>query len=87
MPREVPLSVATGYNGSMADQKSPATDVDPSLLDSAKVIVRGVLRHKSADVHLPGSRARGTQRRTSEIDVAIEAMGPTSEVVALAHEW
>ena len=70
----------------MADQKSPATDGDPSLLDSARLIVRGFLGHKSVDVHLPGSRARGTQCRTSDIDVAIEAMGPTSEVVSLAHK-
>ena len=87
MPREVPLYVATGYNDGMADQKSPATDLDPSLLESAKVIVQGVLCHTSADGHLLGSRARGTQRRTSDIDVAIEAMGATSEVVARAHEW
>ena len=58
----------------MAHQKLPATAVDPALLERVKGIVRGVLGHTPVHVYLFGSWARGTQRSTSDIDVAIESV-------------
>ena len=60
----------------MALQKSPVTTADPALLERVKGIVRGVLGHTPADVYLFGSWASGTQRSTSDIDVAIESAEP-----------
>lgn len=60
----------------MAHRKSPATVADPALLERVKGIVRRVLAHRAVDVYLFGSWARGTQRPTSDIDVAIESVEP-----------
>ena len=60
----------------MAHRRSPATVADPALLERVKGIVRRVLGHTPADVYLFGSWARGTQRPTSDIDVAIESAEP-----------
>src|SRR3989337_4301292 len=62
----------------MAHRRSPATVADPALLERVKGIVRRVLGHTPADVYLFGSWARGTQRPTSDIDVAIESADPLS---------
>ena len=60
----------------MAPRRSPATAADPALLERVKRIVRRVLGHTPVDVYLFGSWARGTQRPTSDIDVAIESAEP-----------
>ena len=60
----------------MARQRSSATVANPALLDRVKGIVHGVLGHTPVDVYLFGSWAQGTQRSTSDIDVAIESAGP-----------
>jgi hypothetical protein len=60
----------------MAHRRSPATAADPSLLDRVKEIVRRALGSTPADVYLFGSWARGAQRPTSDIDVAIESAEP-----------
>ena len=60
----------------MALQKSPAPAADPALLERVKGIVRGVLGNTPADVYLFGSWVHGTQRSTSDIDVAIESAEP-----------
>jgi predicted nucleotidyltransferase len=60
----------------MAHRRSPATVADPALLERVKGIVRRVLGHTPADVYLFGSWARGAQRPTSDIDVAIESAEP-----------
>ena len=60
----------------MAHQKLPATVADSALLERVKEIVRQALGHTPADVYLFGSWARGTQRPTSDIDVAVESAEP-----------
>ena len=60
----------------MAHRKSPVAVSDPALLDRVKAIVRQTLGHTPADVYLFGSWASGTQRSTSDIDVAIESAEP-----------
>ena len=60
----------------MAQQKSPATAADPALLERVKGVVRGVLGRTPVDVYLFGSWASGTQRSTSDIDVAVESVEP-----------
>ena len=45
-------------------------------LEEARHIAREVLRNYDADVYLFGSWATGTQRRTSDIDIAIEPHRP-----------
>lgn len=60
----------------MADRRLPATAADPALLDRVKALVREILGSTRADVYLFGSWARGTQRNTSDIDVAIESAEP-----------
>jgi predicted nucleotidyltransferase len=60
----------------MAQRKSPATVADPALLERVKGIVRRVLGHTPADVYLFGSWAHGTQRPTSDIDIAIGSVAP-----------
>jgi len=60
----------------MAHRRSPATVADPALLERVKGIVRRVLGRTPADVYLFGSWARGAQRPTSDIDVAIESAEP-----------
>jgi len=61
----------------MAHRRSPATAAeDPALLDRVKRIVRRVLGPTPAHVYLFGSWARGAQRPTSDIDVAIESADP-----------
>jgi hypothetical protein len=60
----------------MAHRRSPAAVADPALLDRVKGLVRQVLGATAADVYLFGSWARGTQRSTSDIDVAIESAEP-----------
>ena len=60
----------------MAHRRSPATVADPALLERVKGIVRRVLGRTPADVYLFGSWARGAQRPTSDIDVAIESAAP-----------
>lgn len=60
----------------MAHRRSPATAADPALLERVKGIVRRVLGRTPVDVYLFGSWARGTQRPTSDIDVAIESAEP-----------
>ena len=57
----------------MALQKSPVGAADPALLERVKSIVRDVLGPTPVDVYLFGSWASGTQRSTSDIDVAIES--------------
>jgi predicted nucleotidyltransferase len=56
----------------MAHRRSPATVADPALLERVKGIIRRVVDHTPVDVYLFGSWARGAQRPTSDIDVAIE---------------
>ena len=65
-----------GYNSRMAHRRSPATAADPALLQRVEGIVRRVLGHTPADVYLFGSWARGAQRPTSDIDVAIASAAP-----------
>ena len=60
----------------MAHRRSPATVADPALLERVKGIVCRALGHTPADVYLFGSWARGAQRPTSDIDVAIESAEP-----------
>ena len=60
----------------MAHRRSPATAADPAPLQRVEGIVRRVLGHTPADVYLFGSWARGAQRLTSDIDVAIESAEP-----------
>ena len=60
----------------MAHRRSPATVADPALLERVKGIIRRVLGHTPVDVYLFGSWARGAQRPTSDIDVAIESAEP-----------
>lgn len=60
----------------MAQRRSPTTVADPALLERVKAIVRRGLGHTPADVYLFGSWARGAQRPTSDIDVAIESSEP-----------
>jgi predicted nucleotidyltransferase len=60
----------------MAGRRSPATTADPALLDRVRELVRQILGSTPADVYLFGSWARGTQRATSDIDVAIESAEP-----------
>lgn len=45
-------------------------------LEEAREIVREVLGGYDADVYLFGSWATGTQRRTSDIDIAVEPRRP-----------
>jgi hypothetical protein len=60
----------------MANRRLPATAANPALLDRVKGLIRQVLNGTSADVYLFGSWARGTQRPTSDIDIAIESAEP-----------
>src|SRR3970282_2624261 len=60
----------------MAHRRSPATVAHPALLERVKVVVPRVLGHTPVDVYLFGSWARGAQRPTSDIDVAIESAEP-----------
>ena len=60
----------------MAPRRSPATVADPALLERVKGIIGRVLGHTPVDVYLFGSWARGAQRLTSDIDVAIESAEP-----------
>ena len=60
----------------MAHRRSPATVADPALLERVKGIVRRAFGQTPADVYLFGSWARGAQRPTSDIDVAIESSEP-----------
>ena len=60
----------------MAHRRSPATVADPALLERVKGIIRRVLGHTPVDVYLFGSWARGAQRPTSDVDVAIESAEP-----------
>jgi len=68
----------------MASRRSPATVADPALLERVKGIVRRVLGHTPADVYLFGSWARGTQRPTSDIDVAIDSAEPLPRALLAA---
>jgi len=60
----------------MADRRSPATALDAALLERVEAVIRQVLRGTPADVYLFGSWTRGTQRPTSDIDIAIESAAP-----------
>ena len=60
----------------MAHRRLPATVADPALLERVKGIVYRALGPTPADVYLFGSWARGAQRPTSDIDVAIESAEP-----------
>lgn len=67
---------SSGYNSRMANRRSPTTAADPALLGRVKGLVRQVLGGTPADVYLFGSWARGTQRPTSDVDIAIESAAP-----------
>ena len=60
----------------MASRRSPATAANLAVLDRVKGLICHVLNGTPADVYLFGSWARGTQRSTSDIDVAIESAEP-----------
>ena len=60
----------------MADRKSSPTAANPALLERVKRIVSRVVGQRPVDVYLFGSWARGAQRSTSDIDVAIESAEP-----------
>lgn len=50
------------------------------ILNELKHIVLSSLRNVEADVYLFGSWARGEEKRTSDIDVGIQASGQISEI-------
>lgn len=59
---------------------TPTTALDPSVsavsLAEARAIVRRIIGSLPVRVFLFGSRARGTNRSTSDIDIAILPSGP-----------
>src|SRR4029453_16305697 len=65
-----------GCNTRMAHRRSSGSLADPAPLGHVKEIVRRILDDTTTDVYLFGSWARGTQRATSDIDIAIESTKP-----------
>lgn len=53
----------------------PLSEPQASLTEAKRIILAGLSGHP-ADVFLYGSRAKGTARRTSDIDVAIMPKAP-----------
>ena len=71
----------------MAPAKRSAIGPDAAVLERVREIVRRALGPRRAEVYLFGSWARGAQRPTSDIDLAIQASEPLSPgILAAVHE-
>jgi len=62
--------------GAVTAHRPSGTDRDTAALDQVEQVIRRALGARRTDVYLFGSWARGIQRPTSDIDVAIGASEP-----------
>ncbi len=65
----------------MAAIRSSTASAPEPVLERIREIVRRALGSRRAEVYLFGSWAQGTQRPTSDIDLAIEAAEPLPPVI------
>ena len=75
-------ALSHGCNTRIAHRRSSGSLADPAPLGHVKEIVRRILDDTTTDVYLFGSWARGTQRATSDIDIAIESSKPRGPIDA-----